>query len=275
VIEVPQRHPLVRGSRTFVVDVGGDDWGLAGPGSLDFPAFGSGLWALYDSTGLRPEYVLPVLYSESGFSTTITNSIGCIGINQACPFAWTIPSDYASYSASQQLASVVAPMFKANIAKSGPINSGTRAYQSNFLPATMDGTAGWTAARSLDDVVVSKSGPTNQNAADYNGNIGLDVARKGYITVADLAHFIAKAAASSAVKSAIAQTYALRPGESPQDPVYGTDFSSSSPGSGITFSEIIALGAAGVTAIFLGQWAADGFRRPKMGRANFWPRRAR
>jgi hypothetical protein len=255
-----------------------DDWGLAGPGSLDFPAFGVGLWALSDATGLRPEYVLPVLYSESGFSTSITNSIGCIGLNQVCPFAWTVPSDYASYSASEQLATVVAPMYKTNIAKSGPLRSGTRAYQSNFLPATVNGIDGWTAARNLGDIVVSKNGPTNKNTADYDGNVGLDTGRKGYITVADLAHFIAKAAASSSVKSAIAQTYALRPGASPEDPVYGTDFQSmttTTAPTGITFGQGAAIGAAAITAAFLGTWAAEGFQRPKLGRAGWLPRRAR
>jgi len=268
--------PILRGSATLGVD----DWGLAGPGSLDFPAFGLGLWSLSDATGLRPEYVLPVLYSESGFSTSITNSIGCIGLNQVCPFAWTVPADYASYSASQQLSTVIAPMYKSNIAKSGPILSGTRAYQSNFLPATIDGTGGWTAAHALGDIVVSKNGPTNKNAADYDSNVGLDSARKGYITVADLAHFISKAASSAAVKSAIAQTYALRPGETPQDPVYGTDFPSTSVTApiasvGISFGEGVALGAAGIAGLFFGQWASQGFKRPKLGRAGWFPRRVR
>ena len=44
---------------------------------------------------------------------------------------------------------------------------------------------------------------------------------------------------------------------------------------GITFNQGVLLGAMGITGIFLGSWAADGFRRPKMGRANWLPRLAR
>ena len=44
--------------------------------SLDFPAAADALWALYDATGIRPEWILPVLYSESGFNPAIVNSLG-------------------------------------------------------------------------------------------------------------------------------------------------------------------------------------------------------
>lgn len=47
------------------------------------------------------------------------------------------------------------------------------------------------------------------------------------------------------------------------------------PSSGITFNQGVLLGAMGITGIFLGSWAAEGFRRPKMGRANWLPRLAR
>lgn len=180
--------------------------------SLDFPAFGQALWALYDSSGIRPEYALPVLYSESGFSTSVTNSIGCVGIGQSCPFANNLPADYASWSASQQLSGMVGPAWKADIAKFGPIRSGTRLYQANFLPATL------ATAKSLSSVLAAKGGNV------YLANAGLDYTHKGAITVSDLAHFISLASGHAAVKDAVAQAYALRPGESPKDPVYGDDF---------------------------------------------------
>lgn len=208
--------------------------------SLDFPAFGQGLWALYDATGIRPEYLLPVFFSESGFSPSITNSIGCIGINQACPFANNLPSDYASWSASQQLNGLVAGSFKALVAKYGPIKSGTKAYIANFWPIA------------LPNVPTLASIVTN-NASVLAANPGLDVGNKGYITAGDMAHFIAKAAANPAVQSAIAQTYALRPDETPRDPVLGEDYSSAATSVGQTVAIVggVTLGAAAVGVIAL------------------------
>jgi hypothetical protein len=192
--------------------------------ALDFPAMGTALWALSDATGLRPEYVLPVLYSESGFNPAIVNSIGCTGINQACPFAFTLPAGYASFTASQQMNALVTPMFKAIVAKYGPIRSGVRCYLSNFLPAALP------TCFALSSVLASKTGsPTcwsvnpSYSESIYNAN-AFDYQKTGVIRVSDLAHFVGKAASSSAVQSAIASTYALRPGESPRNPVYGDDY---------------------------------------------------
>lgn len=193
---------------------------------LDFPATGQQLWSLYDKGGPRPEYLLPVFFSESGFDPSIVNSIGCVGIAQVCPFAWPLPAGFEQYSASQQLAAVVVPMTLANAKKFGGLNSGTRAYQANFLPGTLP------IARSLSSVLAVKGSPKDvcpgcglSQAAVYAANPGLDYGRTGAIRVSDLAHFIGKAVSHPAVQSAIAATYALRPGQSPRDPVYGTDFS--------------------------------------------------
>jgi hypothetical protein len=196
-----------------------------GLGGLDFPAVASALWALYDKGGPRPEYVLPVLYSESGFSTSITNSINCVGINQLCPP--NVPDGYASWSASQQIAGVVTPYMLAYVHQFGPLNSGTRVYQANFLPGTLP------YAKSLSSTLATQGSSADvcpgchlSQAAVYHDNPGLDWQHKGSIVLGDLSHFIAKAASAAAVQSAISQTYALRPSESPNDPVYGTDFGS-------------------------------------------------
>jgi hypothetical protein len=181
--------------------------------ALDFPATGVALWAGFDAGKLpRPEYCLPCFFSESGFSPSVTNSIGCIGLNQLCPFAWPIPSGYATWLASPQIAGPITSMFGQIIAKYGTLNSGTRTYLANFLPALLP------TARSLGSVLATQVG------AVYTANSGLDYQKTGEIRVSDLAHFISKAAVNPTVKSAIAQTYALRPGASPEDPVYGTDF---------------------------------------------------
>lgn len=205
---------------------------------LDFPATGSALWALYDAGGPRPEYLLPVFWSESGFQPGAVNSIGCTGLNQLCPFAQNIPDGYASWLASQQIAGPIAGMFKAIVAKYGPIGSGTRAYQANFLPGTLS------TDRALTSVLALRG------SSVYSANAGLDYQGTGAIRVSDLAHAIAKAAATSSVRSAIAQTYALRPYDSPEDPVYGTDFGvpAAGPSLGVAFligSSFLAAGALG------------------------------
>lgn len=186
---------------------------------LDFPASGTALWALFDQGGPRPEYVLPVLYSESGFDPSVQNHAGYpyYGVNQASEslisaYAGTDVATYTTWPASEQIATVVTGMFKAIVAGYGPIRSGTRAYQANFLPATL------ATAHGLKSVLAAAG------SSIYTANAGFDTGKKGTITVQDLANFVAHAAGTAAVQQAIAQTYALRPGERPHDPVYGEDF---------------------------------------------------
>jgi hypothetical protein len=217
---------------------------------LDFPASGQEAWSLYDRGGPRPEYLWPVLWTESAFNPAAVNSIGCRGINQACPFSIPTPPDYTSWAASQQLRVVVAPMYLAIVAQYGPLRSGTRAYQANFLPATL------ATAKTLDSVLARRGG------AVYAANAGFDWERKGTITVGDLAHFVAKAADTGPVKDAIAQTYALRPGESPHDPVYGEDFPQAAPSSSsgarvavVALAVVATVGAAAVGAELLRRYA--------------------
>lgn len=194
--------------------------------SLDFPATGSALWSLSDATGLRPEYLLPVFYLESGFNPAVVNSIGCVGLAQECG---QTPAGYASWAASQQIAGVIGPRFKADIATYGPIGSATKAYLANLLPAALP------TATSLSSILAQRGSsvkiPKSQltQGQVYAANAGLDANGDGAITVADLAAKMRQMLSRPAVQQAIAQTYALRPGSSPvADPAYGTDFSVSS-----------------------------------------------
>jgi hypothetical protein len=229
--------------------------------ALDFPASATALWQIYDQSAIRPEYLLPTLWAESGFDPAIQNRGGApnYGINQvSASYLATLGisvSDYVAWPASQQLTRVVLPMSKG---WPKPLLSGTRVYQANLLPATVNGTAGWTPARYPNDVVVSKAGPTNKNAADYNGNSGIDTGKKGYISVADLEAFVRKTIPS--IQSALQSTYALRPTETMQDPVIGTDPylgpgspSNLGPGTGTNIvlavgGSVVVLGAAGLLA---------------------------
>lgn len=194
--------------------------------SLDFPAAADALWALYDATGIRPEWILPVLYSESGFNPAIVNSLGYTGINQASAQMLSghglDSSSYAAMPASQQITTVVIPEYEGIEKQFGPLRSGTRIYQANFLPATLD------KVTSLDGVLAHKGvyGEWGVPGYVYDSNTTFDYQHKGTIVLSDLAHAVGVAASTAAVKSAIDQTYAARPLEAPlrQDSVYGTDF---------------------------------------------------
>jgi hypothetical protein len=205
--------------------------------SLDFPAAGEALWAIADATGARPEYLLPVLANESGLDPSIQNRQGApyYGIAQngtaAIAAVGATPDEYLTWSASKQLAMVVLPYFQTYARKYGQFGSGIRVYQAEYYPASLG------YARGLDDIIVAAPSQA------YNDNSQFDVAHKGYITPRDLGATIATQAAKTYVQNAIAQTYALRPGESPKNSVYGTDFS------GIGVKEVaIAAAIAGVIA---------------------------
>jgi hypothetical protein len=197
-------------------------------------AFAATLWnPFYAKTGIRPEWIVPVLANESGLNPAIVNSLGCIGINQACPWAVPTPAGYGSYTASQQLAGVVLGMYEAIIAKYGKLQSGIRVYQANFLPASL------TKATKLTDVLARRPaggcpGGSANNQYVYCANPGFDPGGKtGVITVGSLGNAVAKSAAQGYVKNVIASAYAVAPaGVGPEtDPVYGLDYPSG-PSSG-------------------------------------------
>jgi hypothetical protein len=221
--------------------------------ALDAASYGV-LWAIYDQTGVRPEHLLPTLWIESGLNPALPNTGGAAfyGINQISG-SWiqnnlhVTPQEYLQWPASQQLARAVLPFLK-GLPK--PLPSGTRVYQANFLPATINGIAGWQAARYPDDVVVSSpsAGKANPNADDYQGNKGLDIGGKGWISVGDIEAFVGKAA--SHLASEFAKTYAVRPNETMQDPVLGTDpYLKGQPPAPTPPSPIAEKGGGFVTAI--------------------------
>jgi hypothetical protein len=187
--------------------------------SLDDASYPA-LWALYAAGGPRPEYVLPVLWSESQFNPSVINSIGCTGINQLCR-NWLsaigmTSQDYAALPASEQIKVGVTPYMLDLVKRYGPLRSGTRVYQGNYLPSTL------ATARHLTDVIASNP------SARYTQNRGFDTRGKGYITVQDLANAISRAAATQQVKDAIAAAYRIdagvNPNGGPHDPTYGEDF---------------------------------------------------
>jgi hypothetical protein len=199
------------------------------------------LWQISDETGIRPEWLLPCLQEESGLNPAALNSLGYAGINQInAGFLANIgvtPADYVTWPASEQLRRVVLPYMQGVVNRYGPLRSATRVEQANFLPATL------TTARSLTSVLAASG------SAIYNANSGLDLNHNGAITVQDLADMMAKTAATSNVRNALAATYAIRPGESQRDPVYGDDFGMSHT-KAFLLSALILAGAA-ATAYYI------------------------
>lgn len=202
--------------------------------NLDTNAYPA-LWALTQACGIRPEYVLPVLWIESGFNPAITNSIGCVGLNQACSGVLSglgvTAATYATWSASDQLTKSFNPYMEEYASKG--IHSAVRVFQANLLPATL------ATATNLGDAIMTKGD------AYYSANAWLDSNHDGRITLQDLANALEKAVAVSAVQTAISGAYAQAPAgySNPNDPVYGTDFMSASNKAWIAASSVVAVSA--------------------------------
>lgn len=223
-------------------------------GAID-SGFSAALWSLYAKTGIRPEWIVPTLASESGLNPAIQNLQGYpyYGINQISgSYLQRLgidPATYQTYSASQQMTAVVIPYMQAQVAAFGPLQSGTRVYQANFLPASLK------TATTLDSILAVKPAGgcgSGRTANIYCANPGLDYTKKGTITVSDLAHFISKEASLSYVQNVIANAYAVAPdGVGPEtDPAYGNDFSGGGGTSSPDWTVPITL-AGGAIAIMI------------------------
>ena len=76
------------------------------------------LWALYDASGIRPEWVLPMLYLESGFNPTLQNRAGAPYYGLGQDFGPYLvrngiqPAEYLAMTAAEQLAAIVVPRLK-------------------------------------------------------------------------------------------------------------------------------------------------------------------
>lgn len=221
--------------------------------SLDQPAAGRALWSIYDSTGIRPEWLIPGLAIESGLNPSLPNAQGYpyYGINQISG-NWLSargisPSDYLTWTASQQLFTIVKPYMEGEVESFGPLTSGIRVYQANFYPASLKYAPG------LDDVIVAAP------HAAYEANRYLDTTGKGSITPRDLGVRLEQQVAKSFVQRAIADTYTLRPTETPTDPVFGASLLSGSSLKTVGIAAAI-LGVAGAAA----WWISNrGLRMPR------------
>lgn len=226
-------------------------------GAVD-SAFAAALWQpFYAQTGIRPEWIVPVLAAESGLNPSLPNQAGYpyYGLNQVSGSYLQArgidPSDYLTWPASRQLVQVVTPFMAGQIAALGVRpQSGARVYQLNFLPATLR------TATDLTSVIATRPAggcPAGHSASYYCANAGFDSAHKGFIDVQDLADSVAKQAANPYVQSVIASAYAVAPsGVGPEtDPVYGDDYAPGAVATGANWGPAIAVGASALAAIGL------------------------
>lgn len=196
------------------------------------------LWSIYDATGIRPEYLLPVLYFESGFNPSLANAAGLpyYGIAQTAAShlaaLGTTPADFLALSAGAQIRLAVAPYFRTVVKSYGPVGSATRAAQANFLPATLQ------SVPDLSQVLAHAGTRTFADNARAFGAAGASAIR-----VADLALTMSKSAAAPAVASATARAYELRPSAGrPRNAVFGSDFVS--PAMSLSALALLVLWAA-------------------------------
>lgn len=179
------------------------------------------LWTLYDKSGIRPEYVLPMLYLESGFNPAAVNpSSGALGLAQDLPvYLQRNGVDVANYktlTAAEQLTQAVVPRLSGLAAHYGTPRSATRVYQMNFLPATLA-------------TALSLGSPLAWRGSDTYAKNAFDKSGKGAIVVGDLANAMALELAMPEVKAAIARAYVLRTNAGSADPrpATGADFTTS------------------------------------------------
>lgn len=210
------------------------------------------LWQLYDSTGIRPEWALAAMNAESGLHTTAVNgTTGCAGLFQWC----NAPSDFTSWSASQQILGGALPFWRSMVQRYGAIQSGAQLEQGNFYPASLK------YARNPGDVIVSSK-------SDYGAwadNAGaFDPGRIGFITVQGVANFVARQlnANRAFFNSILAQTYALRPSEVPTDPVWGATQSWSR-----AKKVAVIAGVAALTGLAVWYWPEEKFTLKRLLRA--------
>lgn len=240
--------------------------------SLDFPASASALADITAATGIRAEWLLPVLFHESGFDPAIQNragapyyGLGQNGVDDIQNYAGTDPQTYMTWPASKQLATVIKGYFSAAVHSAGPLRSGVRVYQAEYLPGTLN------SAKKLDDVIASAS---NDPHGFYKANAGLDANHDGAITLADLATVVAASARQPAVQQAIKDTYAARDSMAgnpfskppPTDvnwDVYGDDYPQGGGGSDTNnvIAAVAVLVLAGAVAYGIKEDAFDGVIR--------------
>lgn len=177
--------------------------------ALDWPDFGYALWKVDNELGLKPEWVLPVLYLESRFDPAAMNPSGCVGLNQFCVGPGTyaryvnVPIEqYRQWPASSQLAGPIFNYWR-DALRSGRIDSAARLMVAqlghSLLTTTGDGIV--LAAPSAE--YYANAGVFDPPTPDYPKG-------KGYFTLGDIAGVLAYDLRQPVVQDALSRAYNAR-----------------------------------------------------------------
>jgi hypothetical protein len=125
------------------------------------------------------EWMLAVMYSESGINAGASNSIGCVGLLGFCQTTSGYTQDQIHAMGPTQQLDVVGPFVKSYASH---IDRRPNVYQGNFLPAS------FARGTSLGTVLAAQGGTGYGGAEDafYKANPLLDYTKDGKITVGDL-----------------------------------------------------------------------------------------
>jgi len=171
---------------------------------LDQPGTSDALWKINNQLGIRPEWVLAVIYLESKFNPASTNPSGCVGLNQFCRgtfsnYVGVSPEEYKSWPASAQLAGPIFNYWR-DATRSGTIDSAAKLMVAQLSHAALG------RVRSSNDVVFaapSAEYEANKNVFDPLPN------RKGYFTLGDIAGVLGYLSGLPVVQAAVNEAYYL------------------------------------------------------------------
>ena len=197
------------------------------------------LWTIDEQLGIPPETSVPVLYLESTLNPAAHSSgTDFYGLNQISG-RWlrasgVQPSDFLTWSASEQLLRTVLPYWRWAEAY-GPISDAGTCMWAQLAPGTL--------AHATSDGAVVYAAPS----AAYEANKWLDVDGSGSISLGDLRTVLAGIASKAPVRSTVAAAYAQRGGQPPQpQPVVVASRSS-----GGNFVRAALVAAAGAAAVYV------------------------
>lgn len=170
--------------------------------SLDQPGTSDALWKINNQLGIRPEWVLAVIYLESKFNPAATNPSGCVGLNQFCRstfsnYVGVSPEEYKSWPASAQLSGPIFNYWR-DATRSGTIDSAAKLMVAQLSQAALK------RAHSPGDVVFSApSAEYEQNQKVFDPN------KKGYFTLGDIAGVLGYLSKLQVVQAAVNDAYYL------------------------------------------------------------------
>ncbi len=148
--------------------------------------------------GIDPNWLMIVMNSESGISSTIPNSIGCVGLIQFCPD--TARGSYKTLGGKRVNLNALKAMhpvtqldyvYKYFYSYRYRMNSVFDLYLVAFYPAAIGKKDSYVIGSKNGDAYARKVGSQNK---------ALDMNKDGYVTVRDFKQFVAKKTAGLSVK---------------------------------------------------------------------------